>query len=111
MAIRLTDEQVLAAASDAALVNIVSGPGFGKTTVSAARFGYLHHRDPADLLMIRSTGLFAGLDAQSPEWRNLPGFVICASTCATCSMVASSRALLGTGARLHESTHDRIPQP
>lgn len=46
MAIRLTDEQVLAAASDAALVNIVSGPGFGKTTVSAARFGYLHHRDP-----------------------------------------------------------------
>ena len=46
MAVRLTDEQVLAAASDAALVNIISGPGSGKTTVSAARFGYLHHRDP-----------------------------------------------------------------
>lgn len=46
MAVRLTDEQVLAAASDARLVNIISGPGTGKTTVSAARFGYLHHRDP-----------------------------------------------------------------
>jgi DNA helicase-2/ATP-dependent DNA helicase PcrA len=46
MAIRLTDEQVLAAASDSRLVNIISGPGSGKTTVSAARFGYLHHRDP-----------------------------------------------------------------
>lgn len=46
MAIRLTHEQVIAAASDAVLVNIISGPGSGKTTVSAARFGYLHHRDP-----------------------------------------------------------------
>lgn len=46
MAVRLTDEQVLAAASDVPLVNIISGPGSGKTTVSAARFGYLHHRDP-----------------------------------------------------------------
>lgn len=46
MAIRLTDEQALAAASDWPLVNIISGPGSGKTTVSAARFGYLHHRDP-----------------------------------------------------------------
>lgn len=46
MAVRLTDEQVLAAASDERQVNIISGPGSGKTTVSAARFGYLHHRDP-----------------------------------------------------------------
>lgn len=46
MALRLTDEQVLASASDERLVNIISGPGSGKTTVSAARFGYLHHRDP-----------------------------------------------------------------
>lgn len=46
MAFRLTDAQVLAAASDAQLVNIISGPGSGKTTVSAARFGYLHHKDP-----------------------------------------------------------------
>lgn len=45
MALRLTNEQVLAAASDERLVNIISGPGSGKTTVSAARFGYLHHRD------------------------------------------------------------------
>lgn len=46
MAVPLTDEQVLAAASNERLVNIISGPGSGKTTVSAARFGYLHHRDP-----------------------------------------------------------------
>jgi len=46
MAVRLTDEQVLAAASNERLVNIISGPGSGKTTVSAARFGYLQHRDP-----------------------------------------------------------------
>ena len=46
MAIRLTDDQVLAAASNVSLVNIISGPGSGKTTVSAARFGYLHHCDP-----------------------------------------------------------------
>lgn len=46
MAVRLTNEQVLAAASESTLVNIISGPGSGKTTVSAARFGYLHHRDP-----------------------------------------------------------------
>lgn len=46
MVAQLTREQVLAAASEALLVNIISGPGSGKTTVSAARFGYLHHRDP-----------------------------------------------------------------
>lgn len=45
MAVHLTDDQVLAVASDASLVNIISGPGSGKTTVSAARFGYLHHKD------------------------------------------------------------------
>lgn len=45
---RLTDDQVLAAASDAPLVHIISGPGSGKTTVSAARFGYLNHRDRDD---------------------------------------------------------------
>lgn len=46
MPVSLTEEQVLAAASDDRLVNLISGPGSGKTTVSAARFGYLHHRDP-----------------------------------------------------------------
>ncbi len=39
MALRLTGEQLLAAASDERLVNVVSGPGSGKTTMSAARFG------------------------------------------------------------------------
>lgn len=46
MAVRLTSEQVVAASSEASLANIISGPGSGKTTVSAARFGYLAHRDP-----------------------------------------------------------------
>lgn len=36
----LTDEQVLAAAATDRLVNIVSAPGSGKTTVAAERFGY-----------------------------------------------------------------------
>ncbi|MCA0291160.1 MAG: UvrD-helicase domain-containing protein [Actinobacteria bacterium] len=41
MAIRLTDLQVVAAASDRPFINIVSAPGSGKTTVAAERFGYL----------------------------------------------------------------------
>lgn len=41
MAIRLTDRQVLAAATDAVYSNIVSAPGSGKTTVAAERFGYV----------------------------------------------------------------------
>lgn len=41
MAIRLTDLQVVAVASDRPFVNIVSAPGSGKTTVAAERFGYL----------------------------------------------------------------------
>lgn len=41
MAIRLTDRQVVAAASDRPFTNIVSAPGSGKTTVAAERFGYL----------------------------------------------------------------------
>jgi DNA helicase-2/ATP-dependent DNA helicase PcrA len=41
---QLTDEQVLAAASEAQLVNIVSAPGSGKTTVAAERFGYQRYR-------------------------------------------------------------------
>lgn len=45
MALRLTPEQVLAAASDERLANIISGPGSGKTTVSAARYGYLNYRN------------------------------------------------------------------
>ena len=38
--IRLTDEQVLAAAAIDRLVNIVSAPGSGKTTIAAERFGF-----------------------------------------------------------------------
>jgi DNA helicase II / ATP-dependent DNA helicase PcrA len=41
MAIRLTDRQVVAAASDRPFTNIISAPGSGKTTVAAERFGYL----------------------------------------------------------------------
>ncbi|MBC7278678.1 UvrD-helicase domain-containing protein [Nocardioides sp.] len=46
MGVRLTDRQVIAAATDDRLVNIVSAPGSGKTTVATARFGYLHHGAP-----------------------------------------------------------------
>ncbi len=46
MGIKLTNRQVLAAAADDPLVNILSAPGSGKTTVAAERFGYLHHKDP-----------------------------------------------------------------
>jgi DNA helicase-2/ATP-dependent DNA helicase PcrA len=41
---RLTDRQVVAAAAEEPLVNIVSAPGSGKTTVAAERFGYLRFR-------------------------------------------------------------------
>ncbi|SEL36365.1 UvrD-helicase domain-containing protein [Rhodococcus maanshanensis] len=42
--IRLTDEQVMAAAAPERLVNIVSAPGSGKTTVAAERFGFLRYQ-------------------------------------------------------------------
>lgn len=45
--IRLTDEQVLAAATQDRLVNIVSAPGSGKTTIAAERFGFQRYL-PAD---------------------------------------------------------------
>lgn len=48
MALRLTDRQVVAAASDQPFSNIVSAPGSGKTTVAAERFGYLVHQRAAD---------------------------------------------------------------
>ena len=41
--VRLTPEQALAAAALDRLVNIVSAPGSGKTTVAAERFGYQRH--------------------------------------------------------------------
>lgn len=48
MAIRLTDRQVVAAASDRPFTNIVSAPGSGKTTVAAERFGYLAYQRTLD---------------------------------------------------------------
>lgn len=38
--LKLTDAQVVAAAAQERLVNVVSAPGSGKTTVAAERFGY-----------------------------------------------------------------------
>lgn len=40
---KLTDAQVLAAAAQERLVNIVSSPGSGKTTIAAERYGYLRY--------------------------------------------------------------------
>lgn len=48
MALRLTDKQVIAAASDRQFTNIVSAPGSGKTTVAAERFGYLVYQRTRD---------------------------------------------------------------
>lgn len=42
--IRLTEAQVLAAAAPERLVNIISAPGSGKTTIAAERFGYLRYQ-------------------------------------------------------------------
>lgn len=42
--IQLTDAQVLAAAAPDRLVNIISAPGSGKTTIAAERYGYLRYR-------------------------------------------------------------------
>ena len=48
MTIRLTDRQVVAAASDRPFTNIVSAPGSGKTTVAAERFGYIAYQRTPD---------------------------------------------------------------
>ena len=42
--IQLTDAQVLAAAAPDRLVNIISAPGSGKTTIAAERYGYLRYQ-------------------------------------------------------------------
>lgn len=41
--VKLTNAQVLAAAAPDRLVNIVSAPGSGKTTIAAERYGYLRY--------------------------------------------------------------------
>ena len=44
--IRLTDDQVVAAAAEDRLVNIVSAPGSGKTTIAAERYGFERYKPP-----------------------------------------------------------------
>lgn len=42
--VQLTNDQVLAAAAPGRLINIISAPGSGKTTIAAERYGYLRHQ-------------------------------------------------------------------
>ncbi len=42
--VQLTNAQVLAAAAPDRLVNVVSAPGSGKTTIAAERYGYLRYQ-------------------------------------------------------------------
>lgn len=42
--VQLTNAQVLAAAAQERLVNVVSAPGSGKTTIAAERYGYLRYQ-------------------------------------------------------------------
>lgn len=42
--VQLTNPQVLAAAAPDRLVNVVSAPGSGKTTIAAERYGYLRYQ-------------------------------------------------------------------
>lgn len=42
--IKLTDAQVLAAAATDRLVNVISSPGSGKTTIATERYGYLRYQ-------------------------------------------------------------------
>lgn len=60
--IRLTDEQAVAAASAKKLINVVSVPGSGKTTIAAERFGYLRYRrgDARGVLGLSFTRAAAG---------------------------------------------------
>lgn len=42
--VQLTNAQVLAAAAPGRLINVVSAPGSGKTTIAAERYGYLRYQ-------------------------------------------------------------------
>ncbi|WP_159813739.1 UvrD-helicase domain-containing protein [Actinomyces sp. zg328] len=46
--VQLTNAQALAAAATDRLVNVISAPGSGKTTIAAERYGYLRYQ-PGDL--------------------------------------------------------------
>ncbi|WP_319451194.1 MULTISPECIES: UvrD-helicase domain-containing protein [unclassified Mycobacterium] len=69
--IRLTDEQAIAAASAQRLINVVSVPGSGKTTIAAERFGYLRYRrgDARGVLGLSFTRAAAGVLSRRIEHR------------------------------------------
>lgn len=69
--IRLTDEQAVAAASAQKLINVVSVPGSGKTTIAAERFGYLRYRraDARGVLGLSFTRAAAGVLSRRIERR------------------------------------------
>lgn len=68
---RLTDEQAVAAASDQKLINVVSVPGSGKTTIAAERFGYLRYQrgDARGVLGLSFTRAAAGVLSRRIERR------------------------------------------
>lgn len=68
---RLTDEQAIAAASAQKLINVVSVPGSGKTTIAAERFGYLRYRrgDARGVLGLSFTRAAAGVLSRRIERR------------------------------------------
>lgn len=69
--IRLTDEQAVASASSQKLINVVSVPGSGKTTIAAERFGYLRYRrgDARGVLGLSFTRAAAGVLSRRIEGR------------------------------------------
>lgn len=69
--IRLTDEQATAAASAKKLINVVSVPGSGKTTIAAERFGYLRYSrsDGRGVLGLSFTRAAAGVLSRRIEGR------------------------------------------
>lgn len=70
--IRLTDEQAVASASAQKLINVVSVPGSGKTTIAAERFGYLRYQRRGDgrgVLGLSFTRAAAGVLSRRIEGR------------------------------------------
>lgn len=69
--IRLTDEQAVASASTQKLINVVSVPGSGKTTIAAERFGYLRYQrgDGRGVLGLSFTRAAAGVLSRRIEGR------------------------------------------
>lgn len=69
--IQLTEEQAVAAASAKKLINVVSVPGSGKTTIAAERFGYLRYRrgEARGVLGLSFTRAAAGVLSRRIEQR------------------------------------------